>query len=226
MKKQVFVFLIILSVFLGGISYAQSFQDNEYYRKSLEYARLSQSSMDAGEYTVSAEHAVKAQEYAELSRRYIERMRLAYQARSAYVAAKTRMDRAERMNLAKANQELYDEASRVFAAATAEYNAEQYAESIPDSRRVIELLKDFESRLGGASSGLAAFYEVKLNPVRRDCFWRIAALDYIYGDPWQWRRIYNANKDILVDPNNPNIIEPGQILKIPSVRGEKRSGTR
>jgi nucleoid-associated protein YgaU len=34
----------------------------------------------------------------------------------------------------------------------------------------------------------------------------------VYGDPQAWRRIYDANKDIIDDPN---LIQPGQVLKVP-----------
>ena len=35
----------------------------------------------------------------------------------------------------------------------------------------------------------------------------------------------NANKDLLEDPKNPNVIEPGVTIKIPSIKGEVRTGT-
>jgi nucleoid-associated protein YgaU len=99
---------------------------------------------------------------------------------------------------------------------------------------VVELLRDFESRYPIAAaqaglpppSGLAALYEVKLIPHRRDCLWRIAEYDFVYGDPYQWRRLYEANKDKFPQPDNPDLIEPGMILIIPPIRGEQRSGTR
>lgn len=34
-----------------------------------------------------------------------------------------------------------------------------------------------------------------------------------YGDPSQWRRIFEANRDLI---KNPDLIHPGQTLKIPS----------
>ena len=34
-----------------------------------------------------------------------------------------------------------------------------------------------------------------------------------YGDANQWRRIYDANRDII---KNPDLIHPGQKLKIPN----------
>lgn len=33
-----------------------------------------------------------------------------------------------------------------------------------------------------------------------------------YGDPQQWRRIYEANRDIIKDPD---LIYPGQQLRLP-----------
>ncbi len=44
-----------------------------------------------------------------------------------------------------------------------------------------------------------------------DCLWRIAARKEIYNNPRLWRRIYEANKDQIRDPN---LIYPGQKLKI------------
>jgi nucleoid-associated protein YgaU len=34
----------------------------------------------------------------------------------------------------------------------------------------------------------------------------------IYGDATKWRTLYEANKDIIKDPN---LIHPGQVLKLP-----------
>ena len=46
----------------------------------------------------------------------------------------------------------------------------------------------------------------------RECLWNIAAKKNIYNDPWKWKRIYMANKDQI---KNPDIIYPGQKLRIP-----------
>ena len=55
-------------------------------------------------------------------------------------------------------------------------------------------------------------YVVKLNIKKRDCLWRIA--EYMYDNPWLWPEIYKANKDQI---ENPDIIYPGQELKIPPI---------
>ena len=45
----------------------------------------------------------------------------------------------------------------------------------------------------------------------RDCLWNIAGKSEIYGDPFMWPKIWQANTDII---RNPDIIHPGQVLKI------------
>jgi nucleoid-associated protein YgaU len=70
-----------------------------------------------------------------------------------------------------------------------------------------------------------AVYVVRLIPARRDCLWRIAEYPFIYNNPLKWPVIYEANKKTFRDPANPNLIFPGQKLKIPSIKGETREGT-
>ena len=45
-----------------------------------------------------------------------------------------------------------------------------------------------------------------------DCLWTIAKKKSVYKDPFLWPVIFEANKDKI---KNPNIIYPGQKLKIP-----------
>jgi nucleoid-associated protein YgaU len=69
-----------------------------------------------------------------------------------------------------------------------------------------------------------ATYTIRAWSVSHDCFWNIAGRPWVYGNPHQWRVLYNANKAKLPDPNNPNLIEPGIVLDIPSLKGEVRQG--
>ncbi len=55
-------------------------------------------------------------------------------------------------------------------------------------------------------------YKVGTWAIDRDCLWNISQKDYIYGDPWQWKKIYRANTDQISDPD---LIYPNQILNIP-----------
>ena len=72
-------------------------------------------------------------------------------------------------------------------------------------------MPDFSDVQSGASSTAAAAsvyetYEVKAG----DSLSKIAKR--IYGDAKSWPRIFDANKDVIKDPNK---IFPGQKLKIP-----------
>ena len=72
------------------------------------------------------------------------------------------------------------------------------------------------------SGDFAKYYIVKPG----DSFWKISGMSFIYGNPFKWKAIYNVNKNILVNPSNPWLINPGMRFEIPSISGEVRSGTK
>ncbi len=47
---------------------------------------------------------------------------------------------------------------------------------------------------------------------RGDYLYKIAGLPNVYGNPFQWQRLYEANKDVISDPN---LIYPHMILVVP-----------
>ena len=67
-------------------------------------------------------------------------------------------------------------------------------------------MPDFSNVEGGSSSTATKIHEVKPG----DSLSKIAKQEY--GDANKWPQIFEANKDILKDPNK---IFPGQKLKIP-----------
>ena len=69
-----------------------------------------------------------------------------------------------------------------------------------------EEMPDFSNVESGSSSTAPVIYEVKPG----DSLSKIAKAHY--GDANDWQRIFDANKDILKDPDK---IYPGQKLKIP-----------
>jgi nucleoid-associated protein YgaU len=229
--KRFVIISILMMCLVAGI-FAQSLENNEFYLKSLEYEKLSAQALDSGEYVQAQEYAVLAQQNAALSRQYIADMLLMYRARSSLTAARARINLANQINLKASNPDLYNNASEIFAAAENQFNNEDYESSYVDSRRVIELLAGIDPRFvprdnaDEGSGALAANYRVKEFPGNEDCLWKIASYSYIYGDAGKWRHIYDANKDAFPEPENPNLILPGMILKIPSIQGEVRSGTR
>jgi nucleoid-associated protein YgaU len=70
-----------------------------------------------------------------------------------------------------------------------------------------EKMPDFSNVQSGSSSTATTIYEVKAG----DSLSKIAKEHY--GNANDWNRIFEANRDILKDPNK---IYPGQKLKIPS----------
>ena len=48
--------------------------------------------------------------------------------------------------------------------------------------------------------------------VKGECLWKIAGYEDVYGDPFQWPLIYEANRDQIKDPD---LIYPGQVFTIP-----------
>lgn len=71
---------------------------------------------------------------------------------------------------------------------------------------------------------LPASYTVRLIPGDRDCLSKIAGYPFVYGDRSQWVRLYQANKATLKHPEDADILLPGEVILIPSLAGEKRSG--
>jgi len=69
---------------------------------------------------------------------------------------------------------------------------------------------------------LPAQYTVRPWDVFGDCFWNIST--WFYDTPWRWTAIYEANRDKIPEPDNPNLIEVGTVLDIPDVEGEARRG--
>ena len=67
-------------------------------------------------------------------------------------------------------------------------------------------MPDFSNVNSGSSSTAEKIYEVKSG----DSLSKIAKHEY--GDASKWQQIFEANQDVLKDPNK---IFPGQKLKIP-----------
>lgn len=59
----------------------------------------------------------------------------------------------------------------------------------------------------------------------KDCFWNIAAKPFVYNDPFKWEVLYEANKGVLDNVSNPDVIQPEIKIRIPSIAGEVREGT-
>ncbi len=75
--------------------------------------------------------------------------------------------------------------------------------------RMVTLRKDIKGLYRTPST---KSYTVGTWAENRDCLWNIAGNIDIYGDPFMWPKIWQANTDLV---RNPDVIHPGQVLKVP-----------
>jgi nucleoid-associated protein YgaU len=104
-------------------------------------------------------------------------------------------------------------------------DAEEAARKEEEGRRLLESL---------AARGQAEYPpgETAIIPLPRyyivqagDTFNRIAADPRIYNNSSEWFVLYQANRDKLRDPDNPDQLGAGMVIEIPSIAGENREGT-
>ncbi|MCX7930703.1 MAG: LysM peptidoglycan-binding domain-containing protein [Chlorobi bacterium] len=86
----------------------------------------------------------------------------------------------------------------------------------------IAVMQEFFDRMIAARRDIQSLLERKpawrgkyaVRPWResKDCLWNIAGQQDVYGDPYHWPKIWQANTDLI---RNPDIIQPGWELSIP-----------
>jgi len=191
--------------------------NNRFYLESLRLTRLAQETYEYGDYDASAGFAHEAILYADLSDEFVASQLIA--------EARRLLDWAELSGVATLHNEAYIEARDYFLVSEDAYFMEEWGEAIIAAIRTIEILSNLEELEGYDRSVLPRYYTVRTWANERDCLWNIAGYSFVYGDPWRWRELYEVNRSRMPEPNNPNLIEPGFILEIPSIRGEVRHGT-
>ncbi|WP_297286632.1 TmpB protein [uncultured Brachyspira sp.] len=149
-----------------------------------------------------------------------------------YAKAQESLNKAKEDGYNETKMTNYNQASTTLMFAKQSLDNEDFSNSLFNSKLVIEMVNamyngtDYnnEEITIVETSGILfpKYYKVQYRKVGTDSLWRIASYDFIYGDGNLWRKIYEANKDKIKDPN---IIIGGQILLIPSLKGETRDGT-
>lgn len=150
----------------------------------------------------------------------------------SYAKAEEALKKAKENGYDTSKSNMYNEASQSLTNADEYLKAEDYSNSLLHSKNVIILAnlmgvgdsKDFATveETETFTGEFPLYYIVVERTKNTDSLWLIASYDFIYGDGNLWRKIYEANKDKI---KNPDIIIKGQILTIPSLKGEKREGT-
>jgi nucleoid-associated protein YgaU len=218
------IFLALLVIMPLSLSGQNLFQNDELMR-SRQLQIQAQQALEDGDYDRSVELSREAEELAVLGREKAERTARAFRANTLLNRGKSRIDYVRLIGAAERVADRYQKARTLHSEAKTRLDAGEYDRSMELSREVIALLENITPQRIARDAALPRYYEVRLIPERRDCFWRIAEYDFVYGDPWQWPKLYEANKDKLPDPNNPRLIRPGTVLEIPSLDGERRQGT-
>ncbi|HAE21240.1 MAG TPA: hypothetical protein DCG47_02810 [Spirochaetaceae bacterium] len=217
--------LIAFSVLfiLGGMAFAQhSLFDNPNFKQAQELRRQADVAFQQGDYLRAEELSKESERLSIIANNEAETQRLQWIANGWRNRASDRIAFGEKNNAAGQLGSVWVEAKAAFALAVAEYDSKRYAESTEASKKTLDLMKDFTAAT--AAPTLPASYVVRLIPARRDSFWRIAEYPFVYGDPWKWKVLYEANRHKLPQPNNPDLILPGMVIDIPSIKGETRSG--
>jgi len=203
----------------------ESIANNQFYIQSLRASRLAMEMYEFGDYDASANFAREAIRFAYLSDEYVSNQLI--------VEAGRLKTWADNNNVAARFPNNYREGVEQYEAALAFHMEDEWGDSIVSSIKAIEIFAAFagnqvtsDTRTAAAASatGLPRQYTVRTWRVERDCLWNIAGYPWVYGDPWRWRELYEANKSKLPDPNNPDLIEPGMVLDIPNRPGETRQG--
>lgn len=229
--------LAVLSLlFTATAAFGQnSLYDNPNYRKSLDLQRSAKSAYDIGDYQKAEQDSREAARLSTIARQEAEIQRLRWIANSWKNRAATFIAFGEKVNAPTRYPDIWPTAKEAYALAVSEFDAERYDPSTAASKKVVELLSGVVAEQKPSApvqrkaekpvAKLPASYTVRLIPDARDCFWRIAAYPFVYGNPLLWKNLYEANKDKLQDPGNPDLIQPGLTITIPSVSGETREGT-
>ena len=217
MKK---LFSILLVTLLAASAFAISYKNNTYQKLADEYTRKAQVALDAGEYEDAVEYSRLAEENAALSKAYIEMMIARKAAEDSITLAKNKIKWAESNNAQELYPMAYSAAKENLENAQGAFNKEDWEKAAEYARLSLASLDGV-----GEKNPLPEYYIIRDWDDSGDCFWNIAGRPYVYNDPWQWKELYNANKDVLEDSANPDLIEPGVKIKIPSIKGEVRTGT-
>jgi len=197
----------------------EGIRNNEFYLESLRLTKLAHDTYDFGDYDASTGFAEEAIRFAQLSDEFV--------ANQLVAEAKRLVDWADSTSIASRYPVDYRESKDYYELSVAALNIEEWSEASSAATRTISILSALQTGSTVVRSGnstLPKQYTVRTWASVKDCLWNIAGYSWVYGDPWRWRTLYEANKSKMPEPNNPDLIEPGMILDIPSIKGETRSG--
>jgi nucleoid-associated protein YgaU len=204
----------------AGISaFSLSYDDNQYQRKSRAYGNLAEKAFNEGNYEQAEAYALEAEKYARESAAFIEQMIARSEAEPTVQRARTRLAWAKGIHAERFFPQEWASASAALSRAEELFAQGSYPGAKIEAEQVLSALEAVKEIVP-----LPKYYTVDPWNPSRDCFWNIAKNPAVYGDPFLWEKLYKANKDSLKRPGNPNLLMPGMVVTIPSIRGEYREG--
>ncbi|MDR1858308.1 MAG: LysM peptidoglycan-binding domain-containing protein [Treponema sp.] len=204
---------------IQALEYVNVLLNNPYLVENARLTALAEECYAGGKYDDAIRYATEAIQYAEKSDEYVATQMRMKEANDAIARAEARLEWARNIGAPRRFAETYGSAEAAFAEALDARSREDWTKAKDSALRVLAILETLPSE-----QVLPAQYRVKTWVRWKDCLWNIAGKPEIYGNPWMWRHIYNANRSKLPQPNNPDLIRPGMVLDIPSIRGEVRAG--
>ena len=243
-KAKTFVaVLLVLSFLLPLTVGAQNLlQDNPHARRARDLRILAARAIDEGNYEESIAYADEAEVERALAVEWAEEQVWAYRANSMRNRAREQIVYANRINAATHYPEEFALATTTMEDAETDYAARRFEASFPKFRLVRDTLTVLQpvrtvqpqrqemvtppvpARETPPRQVLPRYYVVRRIPADRDTFNKIAGYDFVYGDRTKWQTLYEANRHILHNPDNPHLIHPGMRFEIPSLDGEVREG--
>jgi len=232
--KRIFIILVLILFTLQTTVFTDeeevvipgSIRNNHFFTESLRLNNLARLAYIAGNYLDSTQFSQEAIRYAELSDAYVlMRLRL-MEVDVAINAARQRLTFAATVDAQTRFPADYNQAQAAFGEAISYRAAEMWDDSIASANQVLALLAHLDAVPGAPGVfPLPSQHIVRPWVTYGDSLWDIAGRPWVYNNPWEWRRLFEANRDRMPDPNNPDLIEPGMVLIIPPIRGEVRQGT-
>jgi nucleoid-associated protein YgaU len=205
----------------GDVPIPANIRNNRYFVESVRLTNLAQMTFEEGDYDAAEGYATEAVRYAELSDEYVKLQLKIKEVNDTVSAAKRRLDWAAsaEVNARQRYPTDFNTAQTAYNEAVGYRSVEEWDNAIAAAMRVISALAFVTEAPPAdpvpAPSGLPTQYIVQPWSVSKDCFWNIAGRDWAYNDPTQWRRLYNANRSKMPEPDNPDLIHPGMVLDIP-----------
>lgn len=85
--------------------------------------------------------------------------------------------------------------------------------ALPESQQRIRAADQLIDELRNVQRPVPVARRDQYTVTRGDHLWRIAGRPTVYGNPYEWVKIYSANQDLVGE--NPNLIYPDWVLGIP-----------